>query len=71
VESIDDNFLTQVIKAWTSISPLLNMISTNKRDFVRDGKVRESLVCTDQEMMEFSTQSDGNKVIRRITAQLQ
>lgn len=41
VESIDDSFLTQVINDWTRVGPLLNMISTNKKELVGDGKVRE------------------------------
>lgn len=68
VESIDDSFLTQVINDWTRVGPLLNMISTNKKELVGGGKVREILDCTAHEMLEFRIQREGNKAKSRITA---
>lgn len=68
METIDDNFLTQVINDWTRVGLLLNVTSTNKKELVGDGKVGEILDCTVPEMLEFRIQREENKAKSRITA---
>ncbi|KAK4832998.1 hypothetical protein QYF61_027022 [Mycteria americana] len=52
LQSVDDNFMTQVIKELTKTEAVLDLILTNKDEPVGDMKVGDSLGCSDHEMVE-------------------
>ncbi|GAB0179469.1 hypothetical protein GRJ2_000412200 [Grus japonensis] len=53
LQSIDDNFLTQVVEEPTRRGVLLDLVLTKKGGLVGDVKVGGSLDCSDHEMVEF------------------
>ncbi|GAB0182058.1 hypothetical protein GRJ2_000671100 [Grus japonensis] len=53
LQSIDDNFLTQVVEEPTRRDMLLDPVLTNKEGLVGDVKVGGNLGCSDHEMLEF------------------
>lgn len=59
-ECIDGNCLTQVIKE-TRKDALLDLILIIKEGLVGDMKVRDTLVCSDKDMMEFRVPRGKNK----------
>ncbi|GAB0208601.1 hypothetical protein GRJ2_003325800 [Grus japonensis] len=52
LQSIDDNFLTQVVEESTRRGVLLDLVLPNKEGLVGDVKVGGSLGCSDHEMVE-------------------
>ncbi|GAB0207135.1 mitochondrial enolase superfamily member 1 [Grus japonensis] len=53
LQSIDDNFLIQLVEEPTRRGVLLDLVLTNKEGLVGDVKVGGSLGCSDHEMVEF------------------
>ncbi|GAB0205366.1 hypothetical protein GRJ2_003002200 [Grus japonensis] len=53
LEYIDDNFLLQVIEEPMRRGAMLDLVLTNKEGLVGDVKLKGSLGCSDQEMVEF------------------
>jgi len=53
LQSIDDNFLMQVVEKPTRKGALLGLVLTNKEILVEDVKVGGRLGCSDHEMVEF------------------
>ncbi|GAB0199646.1 hypothetical protein GRJ2_002430000 [Grus japonensis] len=53
LECVDDNFLLQVTEEPTRRGAVLDLILTNKEGLVRDVKLKDSLGCSDHEMVEF------------------
>jgi len=52
LQSIDDNFLMQVVEEPTRRGALLDLVLTNKEELVEDVKVGGRLGCSDHEMVE-------------------
>ncbi|GAB0209149.1 rapamycin-insensitive companion of mTOR-like [Grus japonensis] len=67
LQSIDDNFLTQVVEEPTRRGVLLDLVLTNKEGLVGDVKVGGSLGCSDHEMVEFRILRGRSRAISRIT----
>ena len=65
-QSINGNFLMQLVQEPTRKGALLDFALTNKEGLVEDVKVGGRLGCSDHEMVEFSFLRGGSKVIRRI-----
>ncbi|GAB0175856.1 hypothetical protein GRJ2_000050800 [Grus japonensis] len=53
LECVDENFLLQVIKEPTRRGAMLDLILTNKEGLIGDVKLKGSLGCSDDEMVEF------------------
>ena len=53
LQSIDDNFLMQVVEEPTRKGTLLDLVLTNKEGLMEDVKVGGRLGCSDHEMVEF------------------
>ncbi|PKU29906.1 rna-directed dna polymerase from mobile element jockey- hypothetical protein [Limosa lapponica baueri] len=53
LQSIDDNFLTQMVEEPMRRGALLDLVLTNKEGLVGDVKVGGSLGCSDHEVVEF------------------
>jgi len=66
LQSIDDNFLMQVVEEPTRKGALLDLVLTNKEGLVEDVKVRGRLGCSDHEMVEFRILPGGSRAISRI-----
>jgi len=66
LQSIDDNFLMQVVEEPTRKGTLLDLVLTNKEGLVEDVKVGDRLSCSDHEMVEFRILSGGSRAISRI-----
>jgi len=66
LQSIDDNFLTQVVEE-PSRGVLLDLVLTNKDGLVEDVKIAGSLGCSGHEMVEFRILHGGSRAISRIT----
>jgi len=66
LQSIDDNFLMQVVEEPTSKSALLDLVLTNKEGLVEDVKAGGRLGCSDHEMVEFRILREGSRAISRI-----
>jgi len=66
LQSIDDNFLMQVVEEPTRKGALLDLVLTNKEGLVEDVKVRGRLGCSDHEMVEFRILCGGSRGISRI-----
>jgi len=66
LQSIDDDFLMQVVKEPTRKGTLLNLVLTNKEGLVKDVKVGGRLGCSNHEMVEFTILRGGSRVISRI-----
>lgn len=67
LESIDDQFLTQVIEELTRRGTLLDFVLTKNEELVKDVKVRSNLDCSNHEMVEIRILSGGNKAKGRTT----
>ena len=52
LQSVDDNFVTQVIELLMKAEAVLDLILTNKDELVGEVKVRDSLGCSDREMVK-------------------
>jgi len=68
LQSIDDNFLTQVVEEPTRRGVLLDLVLANREVLVVDVQVGGSFGCSDQEMVEFRILHGGSRAISRITA---
>ncbi|GAB0180562.1 hypothetical protein GRJ2_000521500 [Grus japonensis] len=68
LESIDDNFLLQVIEEPMRKGPLLDLLLTNKEGLVGDVKVKGSLGCSDHEVVEFRSLRAGRRVKKCTTS---
>jgi len=66
LQSIDDNFMMQVVGEPTRKSALLDLVLTNKEGLVEDVKAGGSLSCSDHEMVEFRILRGGSRAISRI-----
>jgi len=66
LQSIDDNFLTQVVKEPTRKGTLLGLVLTNKEGLVEAVKVGGRLSCSDHGMVEFRILHGGSRAISRI-----
>ncbi|GAB0208952.1 hypothetical protein GRJ2_003360900 [Grus japonensis] len=67
LQSIDDNFLTQVVEDPTRRGMLLDLVLPNKEGLVGDVKVGGSLGCNDHEMVEFRILHGRSRAVNRIT----
>jgi len=66
LQSIDDNFLMQVVEEPTRQGALLDLVLTHKECLVEDVKVGGRLGCSDHEMVEFGILHGGSRAISRI-----
>ncbi|XP_075302833.1 uncharacterized protein LOC142365677 isoform X1 [Opisthocomus hoazin] len=66
LQSIDDNFLMQVVEEPTRRGALLDLVLTNKEGLVEDVKVGGRLGCSDHEMVDFRILRGGSRAISRI-----
>jgi len=66
LQSIDDNFLMQVVEEPTRKGVLLDLVLKNKEGLVEDVKVGGRLGCSDHEMVEFRILRGGSRGISRI-----
>jgi len=66
LQSIDDNFLMQVVQEPTKKGALLDLVLTNKEGLVEDVKAGGRLVYRDHEMVEFRIPHGGSRAISRI-----
>jgi len=66
LQSIDDNFLMQVVEEPTRKGALLDLVVTNKEGLVEDVKVGGRLSCSYYEMVEFRMLRGGSRAISRI-----
>ena len=55
VESIDDNFLVQVVDRPTRGEALLDLLLTNAEEIIKDVNVGGNLGCSDHALVEFVT----------------
>ena len=53
MESIDDNFLVQVVDRPTRGEALLDLLLTNAEEIIKDANVGGSLGCSDHALVEF------------------
>ena len=53
LESVEDNFLVQVIDGLTQGEALLDLMLTNEEESIRDVKIGGSLGCSDHALVEF------------------
>jgi len=67
LQSIDDNFLMQVVEEPTRRGALLDLVLTNKEGLVEDMKVGGRLGGSDHEMVNFQILRGGSRAISRIT----
>jgi len=61
LQSIDDNFLMQVVEEPMRRGVLLELVLTNEERLVEDVKVGGSLGCIDHEMVEFRILCGGSR----------
>jgi len=66
LQSIDDNFLMQMVEEPTRKGALLELVLKNKEGLVEDVKVGGSLGSSDHEMVNFRILHGGSRAIRRI-----
>jgi len=66
LQSIDDNFLMQVLEEPTRKGTLLDLVLTNKEGRVEDVKAGGRIDCRDHEMVNFRILHGGSRVISRI-----
>jgi len=66
LQSIDDNFLTQVMEEPTRKGALLDLVLTKKEGLVEDVKFGGRLGCSDHEMVEFRILHGGSRAISSI-----
>ncbi|GAB0204060.1 protein Hook 3-like [Grus japonensis] len=67
LESINDNFLIQVVEEPRRRGALMDPILTNKEGLVGNVKVKGSLGCSDHEMVEFRILRAGRRVKSKLT----
>ncbi|GAB0184386.1 hypothetical protein GRJ2_000903900 [Grus japonensis] len=67
LECIDDNFLLQVIEYPTSRGAMLDLVLTNKEGLVENVKLKNSLGCSDHEMVEFQMLRTVRRVHSKLT----
>ncbi|GAB0182893.1 hypothetical protein GRJ2_000754600 [Grus japonensis] len=67
LECIDDNFLLQVIEEPTRRGAMLDLVPTNKEGLEGDVKLKGSLGCSDQEMVEFKILRAARRVHSKFT----
>jgi len=67
LQSIDDNFLTQVVEDSMSRGVLLDLVLTNKQRLVEDMNAGDSLGCSVCEMVELRILCGGSRAICRMT----
>ena len=60
LESIDNNFLVQVLDTPTRGEALLDLVLTNVEEIVKYIKIRASLGCSDHALVEFVILSNVN-----------
>ena len=53
LQSVDDNFVTQVIELLMKAEAVLDLILTNKDELAEDVKAGSNLGCDDPEMVDF------------------
>jgi len=68
LQSIDDNFLTQVVEEPMRRGVLLDLLLTNRAGQVEDVEVGGSLGCSDYEMVEFRILRGGSGAITKIAS---
>jgi len=68
LQSIDDNFLMQVVEELTRRGALLDLVLMNKEGLIEDVKDGGSLGCSDHEMFNFRILRGGSRATSRITA---
>jgi len=66
LQSIDGNFLMQVVEKPTRRVVLLDRVLANRDGLVEHVKVEGSLSCSDHKMVEFRILRGGSRVISRI-----
>jgi len=66
LQSIEDNFLIQVVEEPTRKGALLDLVLTNKEGLVEDVRVGGRLGCSDHEMVEFRILRGGSRAISGI-----
>jgi len=66
LQSIDDNFLLQVVEEPTRRGMLLDLVLTNKEGLAEVVKVRGSCSCSDNEIVNFRIMYGGSRAISRI-----
>jgi len=66
LQSIDDNFLMQVVEEPTRKGALLDLVLTNKEGLVEDVQAGGRVSCSDHEIVEFRILCGGSRVISRI-----
>ena len=66
LQSIDDNFLTQVVEKPKRRGVLLDLVLMNKEGLVEDMKIGGSLSCSDCEIVEFRILHGGSRAVSRI-----
>jgi len=66
LQSIDDNFLMQVVEDPTRRGMLLDLVLMNKEGLVEDMKIGGSLSCSDCEIVEFRILHGGNMARSKI-----
>ncbi|GAB0182918.1 hypothetical protein GRJ2_000757100 [Grus japonensis] len=67
LECIDDNFLLQVTEEPTRRCAMLDLVLTNKERLVGNVKLKGSLGCSDQEMVEFKILRAARRVHSKFT----
>jgi len=66
LQSINDNFLMQVVEEPTRKGALLDLVLTKKEGLLEDVKARGRLSCSDCEIVEFRILHGGSRAISRI-----
>jgi len=66
LQSIDDNFLMQMVEEPTRRGALLDLLLMNKEGLVEDVKAGDSLGSSDHEMVNFRILRGGSRAINRI-----
>jgi len=66
LQSIDDNFLMQVVEDPTRRGALLDLVLMKKEGLVEDVKAGGSLGCSDHEMVNFRIMRGGSRATKRI-----
>ncbi|GAB0203429.1 hypothetical protein GRJ2_002808500 [Grus japonensis] len=67
LECIDDNFLLQVIEEPMRRGAMLDLALTNKEGLVGNVKLKDSLGCSDHEMVEFKILRAARRVHSKLT----
>ncbi|GAB0196057.1 hypothetical protein GRJ2_002071000 [Grus japonensis] len=67
LECVDDNFLLQATEEPTRRGAMLDLILTNKEGLVGDVKLKGSLGCSDDEMVEFKILRAARRALSKLT----